>query len=121
MPPIFARLTADLARPAAAEPRPGLVERRRTGRVARTEGLRAGITSTALIDVSPFGCCLRHVDPGIGPGHFVALRFATVGTVSGYVRWREGANIGIEFCRALAPDAERRLAGDEMLESVRRL
>lgn len=121
MPPNFARLTAELARPAAAEPRPGLVERRRTGRVSRTEALRAGIRSAVLIDVSPFGCCLRHVDPAIGPGHFVALRFATVGTITGYVRWREDANIGIEFCRALAPEAERTLAGDEVLENVRRL
>lgn len=96
-------------------------ERRRHGRTARLEALRQPAGRLALVDVSSFGCCVRHANPAIGPGHFVGLVFASLGTITGYVRWREDENMGVEFCRALAPAAERALATDEPLEQIRRL
>ena len=99
----------------------GAGERRRHGRTARLEALRQPAGRLALVDVSSFGCCVRHADPAIGPGHFVGLVFASLGTITGYVRWREDENMGVEFCRALAPATERALATDEPLEQIRRL
>lgn len=96
-------------------------ERRRHPRVVRLDAAQQPAGRLAIVDVSSFGCCLRHADPAIGPGHFVGLTFATLGTISGYVRWRDGASMGVEFCRALSPAAERALASDERLETVRRL
>lgn len=96
-------------------------DRRRTSRTARSDAARAGAGALHLVDVSSFGCCVRHADRGIGPGHFVALHFPTLGAINGYVRWREDDSIGIEFCRELGREAERALSTSEMLEAVRRL
>lgn len=96
-------------------------ERRRTVRTARLDAARASAGALHLVDVSSFGCCVRHADRGIGPGHFVALHFPTLGAINGYVRWREDDSVGIEFCRELGRDAERALSTTEMLEAVRRL
>lgn len=96
-------------------------ERRRRSRVARFDVYAQPAGRLALVDVSSFGCCVRHADRAIGPGHFVALQFARVGTITGYVRWREDENMGVEFCREIQPATERALATHEPLEAVRRL
>ena len=96
-------------------------DRRRSARIARIDALTQPAGRLALVDVSSFGCCVRHADPTIGPGHFIALHFAGLGAISGYVRWREDENMGVEFCRAIPPATERALATHEILESVRRL
>ena len=96
-------------------------DRRRSGRVVRFDSQSQPAGRLALVDVSSFGCCVRHADPSIGPGHFIALNFASLGTISGYVRWREDDSMGVEFCRAIPHATERALATHEVLESVRRL
>ena len=64
---------------------------------------------------------MRDADAGIGPGQFVGLTFAALGTINGYVRWRDEDNIGVEFCRALTFAEEQALATNEPIESLRRL
>ncbi len=96
-------------------------DRRRGVRTARLDAARASVGMLFLVDVSSFGCCVRNADRGIGPGHFVALHFPKVGTINGYVRWREDDNMGVEFCRELSREAERALCTTETLEAVRRL
>ena len=120
MSPPPARLAGQAA-PVSAAPASGSDERRRQSRVARFDVVHQAAGRLVLVDVSSFGCCVRHADPDIGPGHFVMLQFATVGTINGYVRWRDDENMGVEFCRAIPPATERALATDEPLEGVRRL
>lgn len=120
MPPAPSRLTSH-AQKDRSETEGAYQERRRSIRTARLDAVRASAGMLHLVDVSSFGCCVRHADPGIGPGHFVALHFPTLGTINGYVRWREDDSVGIEFCRELTRDAERALCTSEALEAVRRL
>lgn len=120
MPTAPSRLTSG-AKSESSDPERGGHERRRTARTARLDAMRASAGLLALVDVSPFGCCVRNADRGIGPGHFVALHFPTLGIVNGYVRWREDDSMGIEFCRELGAEAERALCTTESLEAVRRL
>lgn len=115
-----ARFASRLSDPAPIAPTT-LDERRRQNRVARFDALRQPQGRLAIVDVSSFGCCVRHADPEIGPGHFVSLQFATLGTINGYVRWRDEDNIGLEFCRAIPLATERALATNEPLEALRRL
>ena len=122
MPPSFSRLfsaPAASVNGAAAEPAPA--ERRREKRTVRFETVRHRTGQPAIVDVSSFGCCVRDADAGIGPGQFVGLTFAALGTINGYVRWRDEDNIGVEFCRALTFAEEQALATNEPIESLRRL
>ena len=114
------RLTSHV-QPERSESEGAYQERRRTSRTARADAARASAGVLHLVDVSSFGCCVRHADRGIGPGHFVALHFPTIGAINGYVRWREHESMGIEFTRELTREAERALSTTEQLEAVRRL
>lgn len=115
------------ARFASGNPEPGTPfqtvpdERRRQSRVARFDVHRQPLGRLAIVDVSPFGCCVRNADPEIGPGHFVSLQFTNLAAITGYVRWRDEDNIGLEFCRTIAPATERAIATNEPLEALRRL
>jgi len=80
-----------------------LAERAPTGVPATLSCPRAGTAAAVVTDASALGCRVR-TDMGGGVGSYLTL-LAGGASASGWVAWRRGDEMGIDFSEPLSPVA----------------
>lgn len=64
----------------------------------------SGLVHAHLVNISPLGCMIRS-SAAVAPDDAVMLRLPILGSTTGQVVWAKLDRIGVEFARAIDPQA----------------
>jgi hypothetical protein len=114
---LFSAARPDPAAPVAEPLEVSATDPPLTGREARTED-RLPVTAGAMLvthqkdllpvtiaDLSRHGCCLVGDCSALRPGQFISIKIGKIERMPAIVRWSDGDRAGVEFTRALQPEA----------------